>query len=166
MFDGNDSNVDENEYPGEGSGWNISLSGIDYSSGDANIQFHVGDGQPFDDPVWGNDDDLIANGTVLDGDGDVFDGDTIAGGNNTDPFLQLWDIRDFSVTSLLAPGLNTLDISTGWANDCLSCVLIAIDLPSGAAPGIDHGVPEPATLALMGLGLAGVGFQCRRGKKH
>lgn len=32
-------------------------------------------------------------------------------------------------------------------------------------PDFGQGVPEPATLALMGLGLAGIGYRCRRSKK-
>ena len=51
LFNGNDSNID-NAY--DASGWNITLAGITYTSGTAQAQFHVSDGQSFpDDAVIG-----------------------------------------------------------------------------------------------------------------
>lgn len=151
MFDGNDSNINN---PFDAPGWNITLAGINYSSGTASAQFHVADGQPFNDAA------LIANATTIAPAGAVFNGLTVpnAGFNET-----LWDIRDFDVTSLLAPGPNSLNISTGVASDCLACTLIALSLPAGAAPPPPPPpVPEPASLVLMGLGLVGLGVARRR----
>lgn len=150
MFDGNDSNI-SNLYDADG--WNITLAGINYSSGTASAQFHVGDGQTFGDAA------LIANATTLAPAGNVFNGLTVpnAGFNQT-----LWDIKDFDVTPLLSPGLNTLNVSTGVASDCLACTLIAVSLPAGSAPNQPPGIPEPASLALIGLGLVGLGVARRR----
>jgi hypothetical protein len=150
MFDGNDSNI---PFTGEGDGWNITLAGINYSSGTASAQFHVADGQEFTDAA------LLANATELAPVGPVFQGTTVPDANAGPQ--TLWDIRDFNVTSLLSPGLNTLNITTGVNSDCLACVLIALDLPAGAAPP-PPGVPEPASLALLGIGLAGLGAMRRR----
>jgi hypothetical protein len=158
MFNGNDSNQ---PFAGEDLVWNIILNGINFPDDPAatgNAQFHVADGQPFGP---GNDGTLLANGTDI-GNGNNFDGTTIPGGVNADPFLQLWDIVDFDVTSLLDPGLNALDISLSGGTDCLACVMIAIDLPAGAAPDqpddTPRGVPAPASLVFLGLGLAGTAF--------
>lgn len=146
IFDGNDSNVGSTY---DTLGWNITLDGIDYTAGTANAQFHVSDGQYY------TDDAVVANGTTL-ASGGVFDGLTVPGAN-VGP-QNLWDITNFNVTSLLAPGTNTLNITTGYSRDCLSCVMIAIDLPAGAAPV----VPVPAAAWLFGSGLLGLVGVTRR----
>lgn len=153
MFNGNDSNI---ENPYDANGWNITLAGIDYSDGDASAQFHVSDGQNF------LDDAVIANGTAIASAGAVFQGDSVQTahpGNTTGGLL--WDIKDFSITSLLSPGLNNVNITSGLNSDCLSCVLIAIDLPAGAAPP-DPSVPEPGAIGMLGLTLVGLWAVRRR----
>ena len=153
MFDGNDSNID-NSF--DASGWNITLAGINYSAGSASMQLHVSDGQSFDD------DALKVNASTLVSTGPIFSGDSVPRGLGGPDNGGLWDIKDYDVTSLLSPGLNSLNFTTGVNSDCLSCVLIAISLPAGAAPEQPGQVPEPASLALFGLGLAGLGFMRRR----
>jgi hypothetical protein len=152
MFNGNDSNI---QNPFDALGWNITLAGINYSSGNANAQFHVSDGQTFADAA------VIANGVTIAPAGSVFNGASVPKGAGGPSNGGLWDIRDFSVTSLLNPGLNTLNITSGQVSDCLSCVMIAIDLPAGAAPPPPNGTPEPGSLALLG-GAMLAGFGARR----
>jgi hypothetical protein len=124
LFDGNDSNI-PNIYDADG--WNVSLPGITYTSGSANITMHVSDGQAFDD------DALILNGSTLVPAGAVFQGDSVPFGT-FDADGHLWDIHSYDVTSYLSPGPNTLTLTSGVNSDCLSLVVAAIDLPAGAAP--------------------------------
>lgn len=144
MFNGNDSNIN-NAF--DAPGWNITLAGINYTSGNAAAQFHVSDGQTFPDAA------IIANSTTLVPPGNIFQGDSVPGTRSLNGFL--WDIKSFNVTSLLSPGLNTLNITSGVNSDCLSCILIAVDLPAGTAPDQPPpaGVPEPGTLLLLALAL-------------
>jgi hypothetical protein len=124
LFDGNDSNIPN---PFDANGWNVSLPGINYTSGTANITMHVSDGQDFPD------DALTLNAATLVPAGAVFQGDTLPGGP-FNPNGNLWDIKTFDITSFLSPGPNTLTLTTGQVNDCLSLVVAAVDLPAGAAP--------------------------------
>ena len=123
LFNGNDSNI-ANSF--DALGWNITLAGITYESGTAQAQFHVSDGQRFPD------DAVTVNSTVIAPAGPVFEGSTVPSAGRDNNGL-LWDIRNFNVTSLLSPGTNSLNIRSGQNSDRLSCVLIAIDLPAGAA---------------------------------
>ena len=127
MFDGNDSNINN---PFDAPGWNVSLPGINYTSGTASMQMHVADGQTFPD------DALVLNSTVLVPTGNIFQGDSVPGVNNGPSNNgRLWDIKNFDVTSFLSPGPNTLTLTTGVNSDCLALVLAIVDLPAGAAPG-------------------------------
>lgn len=130
IFDGNDSNVGfagitgNPNAPLDPEGWDVLLSGINYTSGHANIQLHVADGQPFPD------DALNINATQLVPPGANFEGNSVPGG-------LLWDIRSFDITSFLSPGPNTLNFTSGLGGDCLGLIVALIDLPVGAAPRTD-----------------------------
>ena len=129
IFDGNDSNVPGN--PFDADGWNVTLPGINYDSGSASMELHVADGQGSEDA------NLILNGTTTLASGpDVFQGDTVPNlPSATGPNVGLWDIRSFDVTSSLTPGDNTLALTLDYINDCLSLIVVMVNLPAGAAPG-------------------------------
>ena len=135
LFDGNDSNI-PNIYDDDG--WNVTLSGINYTSGSASIDLHVSDGQSYDD------DALVLNGTTtLASTGAIFQGDSVPNGLSAEETDGgLWDIKSYDVTADLTLGPNTLTLTTGVNFDCLSLVVAAINLPAGAAP---TATPEPST---------------------
>src|ERR1051325_6376440 len=124
IFDGNDSNID-NGY--DASGWNVTLSGINYACGSAAMQLHVSDGQNFTDGA------LVVNSLTLVPVGNIFNGDSLPSAGFTSGGT-LWDIKTFDVTSFLTPGPTTLTLTSASAGDCLGIVVALIDLPSGAAP--------------------------------
>jgi hypothetical protein len=135
IFEGNDSNqpfagiVGNPNAPADPEGWDISLSGINYTSGTANVQMHVSDGQNYlDGAITVNDAELVPAGAV-------FQGNTVpqaVGGTNLNG--RLWDIRSFDVTSYLTVGPNTLHVVTHTNDDCLGLIVALVDLPAGAAP--------------------------------
>jgi len=133
IFDGNDSNV-ENFY--DAPGWNVNLSGINYTEGHGYIQLHVSDGQVYEDAA------LVLNGRELENDGRVFQGTTVQAANNGPGGNgRLWDVVTYEVTDLLAAGSNTLALTHGYLGrpdrpkgDCVSLIVAAINLPAGAAP--------------------------------
>lgn len=160
LFDGNDANFTNVFDP---LGWDISLPGINYSSGNAFLNMGVSDGQDFGTSDDGN---LTVNGTII-ASGGLFQGDSVPGGTGGPSNGLLWDLKDFDITSLLTPGLNNLNVTMGSVNDALSAIHVAIDLPAGAAPQQPptNTVPEPATLALAGIGMLGMGAIRRRRKQ-
>lgn len=156
LFNGNDSNIDN---PYDAPGWNITLNGINYTSGSAFLQMHVSDGQTF------GDDAVLINGMPFLLAGAIFQGDSTPAGPGGPSNGSLWDILSFEITSYLSPGLNNLTFTSGVNSDCLSGILFMVDLPAGAAPPPEV-IPEPSTFLLLGGGLAGLAFVVRRRKKE
>lgn len=155
LYQGNDSNISN---PYDALGWNITLPGINYSSGSAYLQVHVGDGQEWlDGPLY-------LNGLVLEPGPNVFTGISVPdAGTAASHNGSLWDIRRWEVTSWLSTGPNTLTMTIDNASsDCLSLVAAIMDLPSAAAPPppcdlqcppdmvIDAGTPLNFTVTLTG----------------
>ena len=135
IFDGNDSNVSfpgisaNPNAPADPAGWNVTLSGINYTSGTSFIELHVSDGQIF------NDDAVKINNTTFIPTGPIFSGNTVPGANNGPANNgRLWDIQSFNVTAFLNPGPNVLNLTTGLGADCLGLIVALINLPAGAAP--------------------------------
>ncbi len=133
IFDGNDSNIPfagisgNPNAPADPLGWNVALNGITYTSGTANLQLHVADGQVYPD------DALILNASTLDAGPAIFQGTSVPGVNNG-PLNNgnLWDIKNYNITSFLSPGTNNLNLTTGVifpGGDCLGLIVAIIDLP-------------------------------------
>ena len=128
--------------------WNVSLSGINYTSGTAAIVMGVSDGQGWTDA------DVKLNASTLAAGPQVFPG-ALTGGNGDFLNGTLWDINTYDITSYLSPGSNDLDLFTSVDSDCLSLIHVMIDLPAGAAPPDPNPVPEPSTV-IGGLAFAGL----------
>lgn len=130
IFQGNDSNISN---PFDPPGWNVTLSGIQYAGGAANMQLHIADGQDFvDDALRINSVEKIPLGNWV-------TGFSVPGINNGPANNgRLWDIINVDVTDdLVTAGSppQSLSLTTGIFFDCLALVAAIVDLPQGAAPG-------------------------------
>jgi hypothetical protein len=130
IFDGNDSNA-TNSYDADG--WNVTLPGINYTSGTANIELHISDGQIGASFADG---EIDLNGSSIAPAGQIFSGSSVPNGASAAATSGgLWDIKSFNITGALKPGSNTISLTSSYNADCLSMIAAVIDLPAGAAPG-------------------------------
>jgi hypothetical protein len=132
IWNGNDSNVTLGP-PYNTDGWDETLDNVPYSgSPGASLDLIVSDGQNIFD-----DDALVVNGTTIAAAGPIFSGDSTpanAGQSQIDGG-SLWDIKSFDITSLLSPGDNSLEITTGVNADYLSLVVAIANVPAAAPIG-------------------------------
>ena len=125
FFDGNDSNF-PNQFDADG--WNVTLTGVDYPGGSASLDFIVSDGQTFPDGA------LVVNGAEFVPAGAIFQGDSVPGGPGVFDG-NLWDVESFGgLSGFLTPGPNTLTLTSGLLNDCLSAVYVAANVPAAQPP--------------------------------
>ena len=124
IFDGNDSTV---AFANDPANWSASLTGITYRGGGASLQLHVSDGQDFDDGA------LLLNGNEFQGAGKIFSGTSVPGATiepNPPTSGNLWDIRDFPITSLMTTGTNDYTLTSSAASDCISLVVALVSVPT------------------------------------
>ncbi len=146
VFWGNDSNVANAFDP---AGWAATLSGINYSSGAANLSLIVSDGQTF--PEGGTATINSTPFTIPEFAGNtlpVAPGSSVTTGG-------LWDHYTNSVASYLTPGPNTLNFQASLTGgDCLSLIGAVFDLPAGTVtpPQPAPGPTQVPTLSALGLG--------------
>lgn len=132
LFEGNDSNgavySGGPDWYTDPAGWDVLLSGINYSSGKVNITMHVADGQSYQDG------ELSVNGHSI-GTTSGFAGNSVPGATSTTS--ARWDIRSWELSGLLSAGRDSLHIKMPASNaDLLSLVVVVFNLPKGAAPPI------------------------------
>ncbi len=135
VFWGNDSNT-VNTF--DSAGWNATLSGINYSSGAANLSLIVSDGQNFGETGTNT---VTLN--ALPFTYPLFQGSTVpTAAGSTVTSGGLWDQATATITSALVVGNNTLTLggSPEIASDCLSLVSAVFNLPAGT---ITPGPPPP-----------------------
>jgi len=174
IFLGNDSNQ-SNSY--DAAGWNATLNGVTYASGNAAMRLIVADGQISPDNGFAiNASTVLPAGSNWEGVGGGLNG-VFNGGTELDTSGGLWDHSVNDITSLLSVGNNDLALTdVGGSNDCLSLIGVIFDLPAGSAP---PGPPPPPVatgpvaiptltewgvmlLALLTSGIAALNLRRRR----
>jgi hypothetical protein len=160
LFEGNDSDI--SGFPGDPSGWQATLSGINYTSGTAGASFHVGDGQSAPDgnvtftatPNNGGTNPL----TIVDN-ATIFDGVTVPD-NGSGRIPGLWDINTFDITGLFnnTAGTYTIDLTHPQVSDCLALIVLALDFQAGALPGPDDTTKPSCAITATGTDASGRKF--------
>lgn len=158
FFEGNDSSVADDAFPLDLAGWTATLSPIVYAGGTVGMEFHVADGQSFEDDTVSL---STASGNLDIADtGALWDGNSLptAGTSRTDGG-ELYDIHVFDITSAFGGVTGNVELSlAGQFNpsDCHGLLVALVDLEPGSAPPPpqpEEPVPVPtlgtATLAML-----------------
>ena len=145
VLHGNDSNVPSSF---DAAGWAANMTGINYVGGTATLDLHVSDGQD-DGSSSFHDDAVVVNGVPVAATGPIFNGDSVPGHDGSGTSGRLWDIKSFSISSRLSPGLNSVAVGSDFSgNDCLSLIAAIANTPShppsdGAVLGTGAQSPSP-----------------------
>jgi hypothetical protein len=143
LYEGNDSNQ-SNAF--DSNGWDFTLTGVHYVSGTANLSMYVSDGQDFgpnDDGTVTLNGSTVVTGGMFQGAAPKAPGAGVSNGSLTD-FLT------YDVTALMTGGTSSLHVQLGPAvSDLVAAVVVAFDLPAGAAPGAPVTVPALTPVALV-----------------
>lgn len=148
LYHGNDSNFASSYDP---AGWNFTASNINYSGGPATLTLYVSDGQNF-----GTDDDgtVTINGKTL-AVGGIFQGTAPAAPGAGVSNGDLTDVETFNLAPFMTNGVNNLNIQLdAGTDDAISLIAAAFAVPAGDAPITQSAVPEPGSVALVGLAFA------------
>jgi len=136
LWNGNDSNVASTFDP---AGWDMTFTGISYTSGAASLILHVADGQDFaDGPVALNGTTFLAAGNNFQGDSTPFA--TRVNGSSDG---SLWDIHTYDIASFLSPSTTSLQVTSSGGSDALSLIVALLELPAGKitlAPSLAAGL--------------------------
>jgi hypothetical protein len=126
LWNGNDSNVG----PGPGyaaDNWDETISAVPYpGSGSASLDLVVSDGQSYPDAA------LVVNGTTIPPGSNYFQGDSTPAGSGGIGNGSLWDMKSFDITALLTSSSTNIHVTSDFANDCLSLVVAAANVPASA----------------------------------
>ncbi|HJQ84086.1 MAG TPA: myxococcus cysteine-rich repeat containing protein [Candidatus Binatia bacterium] len=129
IFEGNDSNSGDETSETESEGWHLQMPNIVYSGGTVRMQFHLADGQSFDDGdllLRGPAGDLTISDTV-----GLWDGDSLApAGVGRAPDGFLWDINTIDISSMFRlPGPYRLFLDGQQRlEDCVALAVLIIEL--------------------------------------
>lgn len=107
--------------PEDATGWNFTLSGINYTSGKVMMSLHVADGQAAEDGP------LVINGIGLPGaqvTSHLFDGKSVPGG-------LYWDVVPIDITPSLSRGISSINVASSDFEDCYSLVVAVFNFPRG-----------------------------------
>jgi cysteine-rich repeat protein len=139
FYEGNDSN--ERGGPEEDTGWHEYLTNIDYPGGRVRVQFHVADGQSFDDDELRYITDL--GSLTIPDTASHYDGNSVpSAGFSRAAEGDLWDIHTFDITAAFR-GRGRYNLTFNGqerVEDCIGLILFIFEFaPNAAGDGCGDG---------------------------